>query len=87
MLQVDKSVSYAVLQAMKRTTIVKLVKTTLMLRKRRIILVGRKAMVTRVADVVVKVRRVDKVVARAKERKEKAKRLNLAPTALTANPS
>ena len=72
---------------MKRTTIVKLVKITLMLRKRRIILVGRKAMVTKVADVVVKVRRMDKVVARVKERKEKAKRLSLAHTALTANPS
>ena len=72
---------------MKRITIVKLVKITPMLRKRRIILVGRKAMVTKVADVVVKVRRMDKVVARVKERKEKAKRLSLAPTALTANPS
>ena len=87
MLQVDKSVSYAVLQAMKRITIVKLVKTTLMLRKRRIILVGRKAMVTRVADAVDKVGRADKVVARVMERKEKAKRFNLAPTVSTANPS
>ena len=87
MLLVDKSVSYAVLQATKRITIVKLVKTTLMLRKRRIILVGRKAMVTRVADAVDKVGRVDKVVARVKEGKEKAKRFNLAPMASTANPS
>ena len=72
---------------MKRTTIVKLVKITLMLRKRQILLVGRKATVAKVADVVVKVRRMGKVVARVKERKEKAKRLSLAHTALTANPS
>ena len=70
---------------MKRTTIIKLVKITLMLRKRRIILVGRKAMVTKVADAVDKVGRVDKVVARVMERKEKVIRLNLAPTVSIAN--
>ena len=70
---------------MRDITIAKLLKTTLMLVRGRIILEGKRAIATRAADAV---DRVDKAVARVMERKEeRVRRLKIAPMVSIASPS